>query len=729
MASPLHNTLTSLAVLGLSVSPTVVSAETQWLACPVAPHPAEKINRPSALPNDAVYIEANRALFREKGVSDLSGNVHVSQNGKKMRADNATYEKLTAQITGTGNVVFGSDTLNATSTDLRYNMNQDAGEMNNADYALPQTGGRGSSKRVIRENAKLTRLEQALYTACPPGNIPAWSLNSPNIRLQHDQEQGIAKDVTLKIKRTPILYLPYLSFPLTDKRKSGFLFPTLGSTEKTGLQAGIPYYFNLAPNYDMTLTPTVMSKRGIQLEGEFRYLTKQQEGQARLALLPNDRGSDKGDRYYYKFSNKTQLDPRSSLALHAEGVSDSAYFTDLGNSLQATSIVNLEKRLRYQTSGDHWSFSALTQDYQVLDGGTKPHARLPQLSLNYKPLPSGSVVDVNVDTEYTKFARSKTASNGERLDTKVTASKTKTFANDAIYFKPSVSVRHSEYALDDANNTRLHRTLPTASLEAGVFFEREVKQGQYLQTLEPRIYYTQTPYKDQSAIPVFDSSENTFSYGQVFTENRFSGKDRIEDANRLSFSVTTRLQDQKAGRETIKASVGQIYHFDDRQVTLPGQTAQTGKRSELVLETGGQINPRTNVSSTTFWDSDTQKLTANQVDIRYKDEKKRTINLGYTKRRDDFESARVSFSTPTKHHWKAIGGVEQDLLNNRNLETVLGAEYESCCWKTRIANRNYLTTDNKTRDNAIFIEFELKGLGNFGNGTRSLFQDRVYGYE
>ena len=728
MGNTLQKNLTQLAVLGLSCSPLVVFAQTTttWMECPVPASPTNTIARPQDLPPQAVYIEADEATFREQGVSEMAGNVQISQDNKKLRADQATFERATSHVTGTGNVSFLTDGIDTTSTELDYNLKQEKGELKDAQYHLTEADGRGVSKRVVREGPKLTRMEQATYTTCPPSSN-AWSLQSTDIRLHHDLEQGTAKNVTLRVGKTPVLYLPYMSFPLTDKRKSGFLFPTLGSSDKTGLQVGAPYYFNLAPNYDMTLSPTLLSKRGVQLGTEFRYLTEKHNGTVNYILLPNDKASDKKNRYYFNAHNESKIGKKASLTLQAEGVSDSKYFSDLGNSLQATSTVNLERRLEYKTHGDKWTFSALTQDYQVLDGGTKPHSRLPQLQWNYRPVETNDGLKVNVDTEYTKFANSPTTTNGTRLDIKATASKN--YSKEAGYIKPSVSVRQTEYVLDDANHTRIHRSLPTATLDTGLNFERNVKHGKYLQTLEPRMYYTYTPYKDQSSIPVFDSSESTFNYDQLFTENRFTGKDRVEDANRLSLSVTSRLQNQKDGREVIRASVGQIYHFDNRKVTMPSQTAQTGKHSEIVLETAGQLNPRTSVRGTTFWDSDTKKVTANQVDVHYKDEKKRVLNVGYTKRRDEFTSARVSFSAPIKEHWKAVGGTEQDLLNHRNLESVVGAEYESCCWKTRIANRNYLLTDNKTRDNAVFVEFELKGLGNFGSGTHDLLADRIYGYE
>jgi LPS-assembly protein len=283
--------------------------------------------------------------------------------------------------------------------------------------------------------------------------------------------------------------------------------------------------------------------------------------------------------------------------------------------------------------------------------------------------------------------------------------------------------------LDDAHSTKISRSIPSASVDTGLFFEREIKGGRYIQTLEPRVFYTYTPYREQSDIPVFDSSSRSLSYNQLFAENRFTGKDRIGDENRLAASVSTRIQSPKDGRELFRASVGQMYHFDDRKVTLPNAPALQGDRSELIMEAAGAINPRTRVSTTAYWDSKEKTVNAGEVRVHYKDDKKRVLNVGYAERKKEFKSANVSFSAPINEHWKAVGSLERDVQNDRNLETVIGAEYESCCWKTRIASRNYLLPDNTTRDNAVFIELELKGLGNFGSGTRDLLENRVYGYE
>ncbi len=726
MGSSLPKSASGLLILGLFCSPTIVFSQTEWMACPVPEAYTDATMRPSSLPPQAVYIEADEALFREQGVSKMTGNVHISQENKKLRADKATYEQATSRMSGSGNVQFSTDSMSVKSTQLEYNLASETGEIQNARYHLNKADGRGTGKRIVQETPELTRMEEASYTTCPADNAD-WSINSPDIRLYHDQERGTARNVTFKLRDMPVLYLPYLSFPLTDARKSGFLWPSIGSSEKTGLQVSTPYYFNLAPNYDLTLTPTLLSRRGIQLGSEFRYLTDKHTGTLNYVLLPDDRVSDVDNRYYFNIDNTTKINSRATLKLTAEGVSDDQYFVDLGNSLEATSVVNLERRLQYTTSGSDWSFLTLLQNYQVLDGGTAPHSRLPQLLLKYNPKQKNNGLDLSAEAEYTHFTGSDTETNGSRLDLVTRFSKR--FSNSAAFFKPSLSLRHTEYELDDADNTHINRSLPTASLDSGLFFERNIRDGKYVQTLEPRLFYTYTPFREQSAIPVFDSSERSLSFSQLFKENRFTGKDRIGDTNRLSAAVTTRIQDPQQGSELFRASVGQMFYFDDRQVTLPDETAESGSRSELILEAAGKINQRTQISSTAYWDNSNAEFAAGEVRVRYKDDKKRILNVGYAQRKDDFESANLSFSVPIKDKWKAIGSLERDLLNDRNLETVIGTEYESCCWKTRIAAREYLQSDNVTRDNAIFIEFELKGLGDFGSGTSALLKDRIYGYE
>lgn len=714
------------ALLGVMCSPSVLWAQMDWMTCPLPESLTNKVERPKDLAPQAVHIEADNAVFQENGVSEMRGAVHISQADKRLLADNATYEQPAGIVTGQGNISFSSDKLTINSQALHYNLPQDVGEMNAAEYQLAKGEGRGKSTKIIQQANGVTQLQNSSYTTCPPGKAD-WSINASRIDLHHDIQRGTARNVTLKVRNIPLVYLPYMSFPLTKERKSGFLSPVIASNNKSGLQIGLPYYFNLAPNYDLTITPTLLGRRGLQLGSEFRYLTKKHKGSLNYVILPNDRTSDKSNRYYFNIQNDTNLGKESSLSLKAEGVSDSKYFVDLGNSLEATSVVNLERRLEYKTGGKDWSFSTLMQNFQVLDGGTAPHSRLPELDYKYFPRKKGNGVNYEIETNYTNFTDSKTTTNGSRLDLYTRASKK--FAKDSLYFKPSLAVRHTDYALNNGENKNLSRTLPTASLDVGAVFERDVRKKTYVQTLEPRLFYTYTPYRDQSKIPIFDSSDRSLSYNQLFAENRFNGRDRIGDENRIAASVTTRIQSPKEGRELFRASIGQTYYFTQPKVTMPGELPTTGDRSEVVMEAAGEINPRTKVSTTAYWDSTKHDFNAGEVLVRYKDNKERILNVGYAQRKEVFESAKASFAVPVKSGWRAVGAIDHDLQNNRNLETVLGAEYANCCWKTRIAARNYLLPDNIKRDNAILLELELKGLGNFGSGTRDLLRNRINGYE
>ena len=554
----------------------------------------------------------------------------------------------------------------------------------------------------------------------------SWSLKAEDIKLDRSTEQGTARQVTLNLRDRPLLYLPYFSFPLTDQRKSGFLIPNFGTDEKSGLRISLPYYWNLAPNYDLTLTTNMLSKRGLQVENEFRYLTELHHGVIQYDAVPSDQERNNELRYHFDIQHLSQLDAHNQLKLQAAGVSDKDYFDDLGSSLAASTIVNLERTLSYTSQHTEWDFSALAQSYQILDNSAENYARLPQLQFTWTPTVTSPLPSLSASSEYTYFSRSQ-GDNGHRLATQITLKQR--FENAAAYLEPKLKFQQTYYQLEQASHQSIQRNLPTLAMDAGLFFEREVQAGKRLQTLEPRIYYTYTPFREQGNIPVFDSSERSLSYSQLFNDNDFTGKDRIADNNRLSTSITTRLQELDKGREIFRASLGQMYYFADRQVRLPDEAAKTGSRSELVMEMAGELNDATRISGTAFADVKNKEISAGQVRINYQDQKERILNLGYSQRKGEYESAQIAFATPVTQQWTLVGAHEQDLKNDRSLETLAGLEYQSCCWKSRLAARKYLLSDNATYDDALFVELELKGLGSFGSGTRNLMENRIYGYK
>ena len=716
-----------LIAVGLSLSSANVLASADW----VCPHPnnSSSIPKPTLSPlqvqANAIHVEADQALFKRQGASQLQGDVIIANQDTQLRADQASFNPQTQDVSASGAVYLFSPGLELSSDRLNYNLQQGTGEIQNASYQLSAVDGRGSSKKLIRESKHITRLNEASFTTCPPGTN-TWAIQAKSIELNQQNGQGTARNVSLQINGRSLLYLPYFSFPLSDQRKSGLLTPNFTTDEKSGLQISVPYYFNLAPNYDLTLTGNFLSKRGVQLDSQFRYLLAKHGGEVNFEFLPDDNETNRKNRYYFDWFHSSHTGSNSELTLNAQGVSDNAYFNDLGTSLDASSTVRLERSLKYRSNKGDWSFAALLQDYQVLDNSTNSYARLPQLRAEWRPKAQPNELVTYARTEYTFFSDSESI-DGHRFD--ISAGLSRRFGNQFAYVTPAVEVRHTQYELDREANSSIQRSLPTASLDTGLFFERPLKEGKWIQTLEPRIFYSFTPFQDQDDIPVFDSSRRTFNYSQLFQTNRYTGSDRIEDANRLTTSITTRLQDTEKGREVLRASIGQMYHFDDRKVTLPDESIERGNRSELVLEASGELNEATRMTTTAFVDTGDKSVTASQVRIHYKDRKSRILNLGYSQRKNEYAAAHISFATPVTKQWKLAGGYEQDLENKRMLESVVGLEYHSCCWKGRIAARKYLLSDNSTYDDALFMEVELKGLGDFGSGARKFLGNRIYGYE
>ncbi len=713
--------------LSLAISPMVTLAATsgQWKVCPPTPR-LNTIARPANLDIAATYVEADQALIQEQGDSTLDGKVIIVQQDQAITAANATYNKQTQQVNAKGNVRLESTTLELNSEQINYNLGTRAGEILSAYYRLPNVDARGKSAKIIREGENLTKLNAATYTTCPPHN-ETWRVEANSIELHHAENRGIARRVKFKIKDIPVFYFPYFSFPLEEKRKSGFLVPEFKTDDKSGLQVSFPYYFNLAPNYDLTVAPTVLSQRGVMVKSEFRHLKPNHSGKFVFNALPNDRKRDKKLRYQFDLNNQWQLDQgkKGTLTLKAGGVSDKDYIDDFGGSLAATSTVDIERKLTYNVTGKNWAFNAIAQDFQVLTTDTDAYTRLPQFTFNFNPQQKPAGITVNTETEYTHFYSSNQP-KAQRFNIKLKA--TKPIEKEWGFIRPAITLNHTSYSIDREQNKSISLTLPTVSMDSGLIFEKR-RTDNIIQTLEPRLFYTYTPYKDQSTIPVFDSAEKTLNYNELFSENRFTGKDRINDANRLTTSVTTRFQDTQTGRERLRVSAGQIYYFDDRKVALPSGTTETGKRSELVLETSGELNARTRISGSAFYDTKTGSLTASQAELNYRDSRDRLLNLNYGKRKNNYEALGTTAVVPINERWKVAAGWDYDINNRRTLETVGGLEYESCCWKTRVAARNYLQSDNSTFDQAIFVEFELKGLGSIGSGARNVLQNRVTGYE
>ena len=708
-----------------------ITAET-WGVCPARTTPDTTVKPNDLITQhpypDAVYLEADKGIIRKQGISELQGNIIIQQNQTRFNANSAQFDRSSNEVDARGNVHLTTPTLKLKSDRVQYNLKKQTGSINQAQYQLSGDGAHGDSQKIKLNSKDNLTLYGANFTTCP-APVNSWHLSSSKIDLDNKTQIGTARNVKLNIGKVPVFYYPWFRFPLNNQRLSGFLTPNIRLQTNAGIS--IPYYFNLAPNYDATLTLSRFADHGFQFKGEFRYLTEIHQGTLNYEITPKDESFDNKKRDYFNIRHHTQLNDKTVINLNAEGVSDKDYFDDQSISLETSSIPSLERRLEIVHYNEPWEFIAAVEDYQVLDTNDAPYSKLPELKLRYQPERIPDKLNILINAESTYFDRDK-STTGSRFDVGFRADKK--WGNDAWYFKPSFALNHSTYSLNrlsnDTGDSSLSRTLPTLTLDSGLFFDRDIRTGKYTQTLEPRLFYTYTPFKDQSGFPVFDTARTDFATSnQLFAENRFTGKDRIADTNQLTFAVTTRIQDRHYGKELFKASIGQIFNFSDRRVTLPGGIVQTRSNSELVLELAGRLSDNFRVNATTLYNPEKNRPSRTELRLNYHDEKRRIANLSFRELDGELRQLSGSAAVAINKQWSLVGSFDQDLKKDRNLETLAGVEYQDCCWKTRLVVKRYLTADNETYDTPIFLEFELKGLGSLGSSARHQLQEKIYGYD
>lgn len=678
------------------------------------------------LPKDAIFLEADDGTINATGTSILNGNVIIKQNDIVFNADQAKVNRSDNTVRANGNVLLSDSNIRLKSQRIDYNLKDRTGQIQDAEYEIGNEGVHGKSSNVKKVDANTLVLSDATFSSCP-ASADSWHLASKEIQLNNKTQLGTAKNVTFNVGKTPVFFFPWLKFPINDQRLSGFLTPSIRLQSNAGIS--IPYYLNIAPNYDARFELSTLNERGFELSSEFRYLSQRHSGQIEYAFVPEDKSFNNEKRDYLKITHKTKISDKTQINLDAENVSDVDYFDDFSTSLETSVRTSLQRRLEIIKEDGAWTASAAVEDYQAIDTNDRPYSKLPELKIGYQPKTAPNDIKYELNTELINFDLDN-AVTGTRGDLKLKLSKK--WGKSAWFFKPSLSLQNTYYSLNNNSNgpSSINRLLPTFTLDSGLFFDRTIKNGKYTQTLEPRLFYTHTPFKDQSDIPVFDTAGTNFAESnQLFLENRFTGKDRIADTNQLTFALTSRIQNRHNGTELFKTSIGQVFNFSDRKVTLPGGTIQTGRRSNLVLELTGTINDNFRISSTASLDSTNKSISSYDLRLNYQDDKDRIANLSFRNLETELEQVSVSGSLPLNNKWSFVGSIDHDLKNDRNLETLAGLEYNDCCWKSRLVVKRYLTSDNINYETPIFLEFELKGLGNIGTSATRQIKEKIYGYD
>ena len=717
---------------------------------------APVIQRPDA-PADPrqAPVEATADSYEtsDDGSITLTGDVIIQQGGRQLESDRIVIQQKTRETRLEGNVRIRQEGMLMTGSEGSFNLNEKNLSLTDAEYVVHDSHIRGTATRIHNENEDVLVFDKSSYTTCEPDSN-AWLFEASDIRLNRASGWGTAKHAVIRVKDVPVFYFPWLMFPIDDRRQSGFLFPSFSSGEDNGTTVAVPYYLNLAPNYDATLTPRYIGERGEQLEAEFRYLTLYGEGELGAAYLPDDQSLDEETRDLLLWQHDGYFAGDWYSRVDYTRVSDDDYFQDLATSLNAKSQTHLNQLAQVGYTGNHLSGSLLVQRYQTIDelitDADLPYRKQPQFRLDGAWELASAGFRAIWQSETTRFEHPVDDFAGVVEADRITLKP----AIEYRYRKPWALVTprlqliHSQY--DFTSNTagdslNEEQTLYTASLDTRLFFERDldVSGDAYLQTLEPRLFYLYRPFKEQDHRQTFDSSLFTFDYSQLFRENRFAGNDRFGDANQLSLGLSTAFIEESSGWERFRASAGQIFYFRDREVQLNESIPDaTEERSAWVGRVEWRVNEYLRASADAQWDEDNNNIDRANGTLNYSSPERGILNLSYRYADDgaattDVEKIRqsdFSFVWPASEHWSLLGRWAYDLEYDRSFENLLGVEYDSCCWRVRLVNRRYLTEDSSNpaeveAQRGIFLQFQLKGLGGVGNELDGVLSDSISGFE
>jgi LPS-assembly protein len=745
---------------------------------------------PVAGPPGTGSIEYDRVEATEDGIATFDGNVQIRQQDMLITGDHAVYDRNEATANVEGNVRLRQPGLLLTGTTATVDQDAGTSEIHDASYVLHEIAARGTANVIVyTDNNGIVTIDNGVFTRCEPGDN-AWQIEGSSIELDRPAGRGTARNVTLRVKDVPVLYLPWVSFPINDQRMSGFLAPVVGSTRDGGFDLATPYYFNLAPNYDATFTPRIQTERGLMLGLELRhrgfntqqvldmqYLGGDNQYDAALANIPASDSPPVEDRWLLNYDFQGVLGRGWTALADYQAVSDNDYFQDFGgydsgygNGLYSTTQSYLSRSARVDYRGTArdgvWAFTAATEDFQIIDPSVlpihAPYRTLPRVNLDATWFSSAGL-EYGFDSEFVTFDRDLnrnrvTAADlargalvtGSRLA--VTPQVSLPLSNAGAFLTPALKYKYASWNLDDqapGKASTPSRGVFVGSLDSGLIFERAVtlRDTAYQQTLEPRAYYLYSEYEDQSDIPLFDTSDLTFGFNQLFRDDRFSGRDRVGDTNQLTLAVTSRLYDPR-GREKVRASLGQIRYFRDRRVTLlnvPG-TAELRSGSAVAGEFSYRLSDNWRFGTYLEWDTRDNEFEVENYQFQYQSDVDRILNFGYRYRDDTtflstpgldrtINQTDISGIWPLNDSWSVIGRWNYDHANKRNLESIAGVEYENCCWTVRVLARKWIDNDAlyyggiEDDNTGVFVQFELKGLGSLlGGNVAGILNNGITGY-
>ncbi|HXS29144.1 MAG TPA: LPS assembly protein LptD [Steroidobacteraceae bacterium] len=734
--------------------------------CPAAVLPGTppaKETKPDA--NAKADLFADNVTVDANGNYSLKGHVEVRQDDRKVTADEAQYDEATHALSAKGSVVYEDPIVRLSGRSGSYSPTAGA-DVSSAQFELLQRSARGSASSIDLTPAGIIDLRGVTFTTCPRTD-ESWQLHAKALKLDTGRQVGTGRGASVDFQGVPVLYIPWFSFPLGNDRKTGFLFPSIGNSSLSGFELQAPFYWNIAPNADVTFYPMLYSRRGIDLAGDARFLTSNQSGELTWHYLPDDRLAGHGidaraasDRSFVRLRDTMSLPDDVRISVDAANVSDVDYFQDFGNGPEATSTAFVERRAIASYRDEYWNLGAEAQQYQTIDvalpGIYRPYARAPRLYADGDfGWGSWGLFRYGFDSELVNFTRS-VGVTGWRLDLSPRVGFD--YEDPGYFIRSSLAWRYTAYSLDNVlpgEASSPSRSLPIASFESGLEFEGPAGGGRSL-TVEPRMQYVYVPYRNQDSLPLFDTALPDLNLVQLFRTNRFVGADRVSDADQLTAGVTTRLLSQ-TGQQYLAATLGETYDFETPRVQLPGETLDDRKTSDIVGEVVLSAFKNWNVDLNLQWNPAAPRAERTFVQLQFKPGAESVINVAYRYQRNivlptayaipgpgytmagvgyqsaSLDQAEVSGAWPVARHWSVLGRMVYDLDVHQALDRLFGFEYSACCWRVRVLARRYVINGGLggttgEQDTAYLFQLQLTGLAGVGPATDAFLGTAIRGY-
>jgi len=700
-------------------------AATPALACP-GPNLAPMFKKAPDRESAPITLRSHQFSAGKSSIAVAQGQVELRRADQLLKTDLLHYDPDNKVVSMPGKMFYEDSVIYINGSNAQYSFLTESGRFTDVDYGITGSSARGSAAEISIDSGNHSLLRELQFTTCP-GEKPEWVLTAKELELDFDEGVGTAKNAKLEFFNIPILYLPYMTFPIDDRRKSGFLYPFISTANDNGFEFSIPYYWNIAPNQDATISPTYFTDRGAMVTGEYRFITRRTGGSLNFDWLPSDKKT-RALRYHYTIKHNARLSRRWKSAVIIDRVSDDQYFQDFSNSLASASRQYLRSKAGVFGGGHYWTTSIIVDDFQVVDEAVnkfnEPYRRLPRIAFDFDRPLGIQGLRLQIDSELVYFDR-EVGVTGTRFD--IYPRFEWNIATAWGYMKPSAGYRYTAYDLDWRSlpgESSPSRGTEILSLDSGMFLERDNGSGR-VQTLEPRLFYLYVPYKNQQGLPDFDTAPFTFGFSQLFHFNRFTGADRQSNANQLTIALTTRSISQTAGRELWSLSFGQIVYFESQRVMEPGITNDPLDDSASPFIAEFVIHPTRGLSSRISgqWDWQNSEIDVAVLGVTHTSLKGRRLGAEYRFRRDSLDQFDIRYYQPINERWRVLARVNYSLKDSDLLSAEAGFEFDSCCWGLRVVAKRFLRNRDGDHRDAVYVQLVLKGLGNFGRRTAPLFYD------